>query len=98
MSSLQGFCLVAPPGLCDDNFFRTVVLVIEHDDEGAVGVILNRPTSDPVDDVMRLLDDDAVDLERPTSELISINWFRERFNCLNSFRPDSGRTSVSRLP
>ena len=70
MSSLQGFCLIAPPGLCDDNFFRTVVLVIEHDDQGAVGVILNRPTSDPVDDVMRLLDDDGVDLERTTSELI----------------------------
>ena len=70
MSSLQGFCLVAPPRLHDDNFYRTVVLVIEHDDEGAVGVILNRPTSDPVDDVMRLLDEDGMEGTEPTNELI----------------------------
>ena len=41
---LKGKLLVATPGLLDPNFFRTVVLVLEHGDEGAVGVVLNRPS------------------------------------------------------
>jgi len=37
--------LVASPLLADPNFHRTVVLVLEHvEDDGAVGVVLNRPT------------------------------------------------------
>ena len=42
---LKGRLLVATPGLLDENFFRTVVLVVDHTDEGAAGVVLNRPTS-----------------------------------------------------
>jgi putative transcriptional regulator len=41
---LKGRLLVATPGLLDANFFRTVLLVVEHTDEGAAGVVLNRPT------------------------------------------------------
>jgi putative transcriptional regulator len=36
--------LVAAPSLLDPNFSRTVVFMIDHNDEGAVGVVLNRPT------------------------------------------------------
>jgi putative transcriptional regulator len=42
--SLQGQLLVASPSLEDPNFRRTVVLVTVHSDEGAMGVVLNRPT------------------------------------------------------
>lgn len=42
--SLRGRLLVATPDLADPNFFRTVVLVLEHSDDGALGVILNRPS------------------------------------------------------
>ena len=35
---------MASPALGDDNFHRTVVLVLEHGTEGAVGVVLNRPS------------------------------------------------------
>jgi putative transcriptional regulator len=42
--SLRGRLLVATPDLADPNFFRTVVLVLEHSDEGALGVVLNRPS------------------------------------------------------
>jgi putative transcriptional regulator len=41
---VKGRLLVATPGLLDENFFRTVVLVVEHSDDGAAGVVLNRPT------------------------------------------------------
>jgi putative transcriptional regulator len=36
--------LVAVPTMDDPNFFRTVVFMIEHNEEGAVGLVLNRPT------------------------------------------------------
>ena len=39
-----GRLLIAEPMLGDPNFDRTVVLMIEHTDEGALGVVLNRPT------------------------------------------------------
>jgi len=42
MVDLRGQLLVASPGLVDPNFRRSVILVIAHDDEGAVGLVLNR--------------------------------------------------------
>jgi putative transcriptional regulator len=42
VDSLGGSLLIAGPGLWDPNFRRTVILVGHHDEEGAVGVVLNR--------------------------------------------------------
>lgn len=42
MKSLRGQLLVATPRLPDENFFRTVVLMVEHTEQGALGVVLNR--------------------------------------------------------
>jgi putative transcriptional regulator len=42
-----GRLLLAGPGLEDPNFRRTVVFMIEHTDEGALGLVLNRPS--PID-------------------------------------------------
>ena len=51
--SLAGRLLVATPVLSDPNFRRTVVLVVEHEEEqGTLGVVLNRPTQVPVDQVL----------------------------------------------
>ena len=52
MSSLQGQLLVAGPGLVDPNFWRTVVLVGEHSDEGALGVVLNRASETTVEEAV----------------------------------------------
>jgi putative transcriptional regulator len=41
--SLRGKLLVAAPTLIDPNFRRTVVLICEHSEEAAMGVVLNRP-------------------------------------------------------
>ena len=44
MESLRGHLLVASPTLLDPNFHRAVVLVTEHTEEGAAGLVLNRPS------------------------------------------------------
>jgi putative transcriptional regulator len=49
--SLRGRLLVATPVLYDPNFDRSVVLLLEHGgDEGALGVVLNRPSGTELDD------------------------------------------------
>ena len=44
MKSLTSHLLVASPALLDPNFVQTVVLMVQHDNNGALGLILNRPT------------------------------------------------------
>ena len=44
MESLRGQLLIASPALIDPNFRRTVVLIAEHTGEGAMGLVLNRPS------------------------------------------------------
>ncbi len=44
MESLQGHLLLSAASLWDPNFRKTVVLIGHHDEEGAVGVVLNRST------------------------------------------------------
>ncbi|MEQ9453234.1 MAG: YqgE/AlgH family protein [Phycisphaeraceae bacterium] len=44
MHSLKGQLLVAVTDLRDPNFARTITLIVEHNDEGALGLTLNRPT------------------------------------------------------
>jgi putative transcriptional regulator len=64
MESLKGQLLIAAPMLVDPNFHRTVVLVMEHTEDGALGVVLNRPTEldvgEAVPDLADLADGDPV--------------------------------------
>jgi len=50
--ALGGRLLVAAPALSDPNFERTVVLLLEHGDPGAVGVVLNRPMHVEVGEIL----------------------------------------------
>ncbi|GLZ76217.1 UPF0301 protein [Actinorhabdospora filicis] len=52
VASLSGRLLVASPVLKDPNFDRTVVLLLGHESDGALGVVLNRATEMPVTDVL----------------------------------------------
>jgi len=57
VSSLRAQLLVAAPTLLDPNFHRTVVLIAEHGDDGAMGVVLNRPGDLEVADAAPVLAD-----------------------------------------
>ncbi len=48
MESVRGQLLIAGPMLGDPNFWRTVVLVVEHNEEGAFGLVLNRASETTV--------------------------------------------------
>ena len=47
-----GRLLVATPALVDPNFAHTVVLILDHDEDGTIGVVLNRPSSVTVGSVL----------------------------------------------
>ena len=44
--SLTGQVLIAMPSIGDERFERTVIYLCVHDEHGAMGVVVNRPTSD----------------------------------------------------
>ncbi|HMS88958.1 MAG TPA: YqgE/AlgH family protein [Acidimicrobiales bacterium] len=50
--SFTGRLLVATPLIGDPHFERSVVLLLTHNDDGAFGLVLNRPTETPVADVV----------------------------------------------
>jgi putative transcriptional regulator len=52
VESLRGKLLIAGPDLLDPNFHRTVVLIADHGDEGAMGVVLNRRSEHTVDEAV----------------------------------------------
>jgi putative transcriptional regulator len=52
MDTLRGWLLVATPAIESGPFVRSVVYLLDHDVEGALGVILNRPLEADVDDVL----------------------------------------------
>jgi putative transcriptional regulator len=64
MDSTRGRLLVASPLLGDPNFERTVVFMLEHSDEGAVGLVINRPSEveieEPLEDWSRFTSDPPV--------------------------------------
>lgn len=61
--SLRGKLLIAGPSLLDPNFRRTVVLVTEHNEDGAMGLVLNRPSQATVDEALPDLELDLPELD-----------------------------------
>ena len=55
MRSTAGRLLVANPLLGDPKFSRSVVLMIEHDADGALGLVINRPSETRVAEIIEQL-------------------------------------------
>ena len=58
MDSLQGHLLIASARLVDANFFQSVVLMVQHNEEGALGVIINRPLETSVKEMWKEVNED----------------------------------------
>ena len=59
--SLRGKLLIASPALSDPNFARSVVLMTEHSEDGAMGIVLNRPADTEARELMPALGEIAND-------------------------------------
>jgi putative transcriptional regulator len=57
VDSLQGHFLIASHELRDPNFFHSVVLVVRHGEDGALGLVLNRPTKANIKQVWQQVSD-----------------------------------------
>jgi putative transcriptional regulator len=89
--SLRGSLLIAAPSLFD-YFRRTVVLVLEHTEDGAMGVVLNRPSETTVGEAVSALaeladDDELVRVGGPVSpeSVVALGEFED---------PDEAGTSL----
>jgi len=58
MDSLQGQLLIASAKLVDPNFVRSVIVMVQHGDEGALGLIVNRP----LETTMKEVSEKALDI------------------------------------
>ncbi|MEA2376231.1 MAG: putative transcriptional regulator [Thermoleophilaceae bacterium] len=110
LQTLRGHLLIAAPSLFD-YFRRTVVLVIEHTPEGAMGVVLNRESETRVADAVPQLaelaaPDDLVRLGGPVSpeSVVALGEFGDTSEAgthvvgqLGTLDPDSANESLTRL-
>lgn len=65
MKSLKGHLLVATTELLDPNFARTVVLMFEHTELGAAGVVINRPIEASITDIAEQVFEQPMDWDKP---------------------------------
>jgi len=65
MNSLKGHLLVATPNLLAPFFTRTVILMLEHNEEGALGVVLNRPTEATITDISEQVFEERFEWDKP---------------------------------
>ncbi len=62
-TNLTNQFLIAMPSMQDMNFSQTVTYICEHTDEGAMGIVVNRPTNLHLNDILDQLDITDIDLK-----------------------------------
>lgn len=70
ISSLANYMLIAMPSLKDPNFERTVIYICEHNGQGSVGLIINRPMQFPLAIVFEQLQIAPIRLEQNHKPLL----------------------------
>src|SRR5210317_728471 len=70
-ASLINQLLIAMPGMADPNFSTTVTLICEHNDDGALGIIINRPLNLKLSGLFEQLAVDDADAELADSPVMA---------------------------
>ncbi len=65
MPSLRNQFLIAMPHLKDPNFEGTISYICDHNDDGAMGIVINRPLDISLSDMLQQLDIPGIELEIP---------------------------------
>lgn len=65
MEPQVGSLLIASPHLLDPNFFRSVVLLFQYDEEGAAGLVLNRPLQVSTNEIWPQISPNACAVQAP---------------------------------
>ena len=63
--------LIALPGLADPNFARTVLLICQHDDDGAMGIVVNRGSEYTLGEVLRQMKIEDADAQLAARPVLS---------------------------
>lgn len=65
MKCLEGHLLLASSRLLDPNFLKTVILLIQHSEQGALGLVVNRPTSKTVKELWKEVGESRCESKQP---------------------------------
>ncbi len=71
MDSLENHFLIAMPNLTDSYFDKTVTYICEHNDEGAMGLIINLPVDVTLNELLSQLDEDKAYMPTLTQPVLT---------------------------
>ncbi|MEM0910650.1 MAG: YqgE/AlgH family protein [Pseudomonadota bacterium] len=72
VDTLQNHFLVAMPSLADSYFERSVTLIIEHNDEGAMGLVINQPSQMTFRELVMQADEEAIIVDDKSEKLVNM--------------------------
>ena len=67
MQSLENQFLIAMPSLANDYFNKTVTYICEHNDEGAMGLIINMPVNITLQDLLKQIEENDLEEKKQTA-------------------------------
>jgi putative transcriptional regulator len=70
MQSLQNYLLIASPSMDDPYFARTVTYICEHNENGAMGLIINQPVGMKLKELVEQIDDKAEVIDEKAEDII----------------------------
>ena len=70
MQSLQNYLLIASPSMDDPYFARSVTYICEHNEHGAMGLVINQPVGMKLKDLVEQVDDKANVIDEKAEDII----------------------------
>ena len=98
MQSLENQFLIAMPSLGDDYFHKTVTYICEHNDEGAMGLIINMPVNITLHDLLKQIDENDIEASnKKVSDNQSDDITEKHLEQENLSEPDSTPATIEKI-